>query len=161
MMVDLTNWGPRQAIQHLVNDLEPYSGKQRDEQIVRAIEDFSERGKHERPDEATADRVTILADYFGVSEAYFWNPDVVEECDREVMGRHAVSVVRGRYLNGFRRIPGRPAPPSSMPHQWWTEDGMVTVNQILKDPALKPQIMEWFRDEAGLLDPAETTTGRP
>jgi hypothetical protein len=32
---------------------------------------------------------------------------------------------------------------------------------MLKDPALKPQIMEWFRDEAGLLDPAETTTGRP
>ena len=32
-MVDLTDWGPRQAIQHLVNDLEPYSVKQRDEQI--------------------------------------------------------------------------------------------------------------------------------
>jgi hypothetical protein len=159
-MVDLTDWGPRQAVRHLVGDLESYCGNHRDKQIDRAIRDFSERGRHERPDDATDDRVTILADYFGVPEEYFWNPGVVQECDREILGRYVIQTVREHYLNGFRRSWARLAPPTPMPPQWWTEHGMATVNQMFKDLELRPQIMEWFQDELEVITAMDDAMSR-
>ena len=129
-------------------------------QIDRAIQDFSERGKHERLDDTAKDRVTILADYFGVPEEYFWDPDVVEECDRDIIDHHTMKMVLKHYLNGFRRTDARLPPPSPMPRQWWTENGTETLTQNLRDPELRTQIMEWFRDELEIITAVDNAMTR-
>jgi putative serine protease PepD len=73
-------WGLAPATRRLLDTADPAEAASRDRQIDRAIASFLAQpvGSTVELDDALADQLIILADHFGVEQAYFTDPDVGE-----------------------------------------------------------------------------------
>jgi hypothetical protein len=154
------DWGPREALRHLLKKIEPHLGKSRDAQVQRTITSVLVSGGDEKDDEALLDRITILADYFQVPERYFWERDIVSVADQDALDLVAMRIVTDRYRAGFRRTRGRGEPPAPIPPQWWEPPGQLTVRSRMNQPGPRAQILAWFRTERRLIETMDQVRDR-
>lgn len=126
-------WGLAEATRHLLDTADPAEAGQRDRQIDRAIRAFLAQpaGSVELND-VLADQLIILARHFGVEEAYFLDPDVVESTAarrnrRAAPGPEPVTpAVQPRTVAAGSRATG--AAPSEAPgHRRWAGVAAASV----------------------------------